>query len=139
MRKNVSFAVAATMLTLSMIGCAASMDAKAADTAAAALALTCKGTMADKINHDAKPEPISMAITVNLSARSVTGFTGANFPVTITSIDDGRILFRGLNYTPASFAAVYGSIDRVTGAVEATTDGLPTLNSLTRYSLKCEV
>ena len=94
--------------------------------------------MADKINRDAKPEPISMAITVNLSARSVTGFTGANFPVAITSIDDGRILFRGLNSTPASFAAVYGSIDRVTGAIEATTDGIPTLNSLTRYSLKCD-
>jgi hypothetical protein len=114
------------------------MDAKAADTAAAALALTCKGTVADKINRDAKPELISMAITVNLTTRSVTGFTGANFPVTITSIDEGRILFRGLNYTPASFAAVYGSIDRVTGAIEATTDGISTLSALTRYSLKCD-
>jgi hypothetical protein len=47
-------------------------------------------------------------------------------------------LFRGLDFNPASFAAVYGSIDRVTGAVEAITDGLPTLNSLTRYSLKCD-
>jgi hypothetical protein len=117
---------------------AASKDAKAADTATAALALTCEGTVADKINRDAKPEPISMAITVNFTARSVTGLTGANFPVAITSIDDGRILFRGLNSTPASFAAVYGSIDRVTGAIEATTDGIPTLSSLTRYSLKCD-
>ena len=115
-----------------------SMDAKAAHTAAPALALACKGTVADKINRDAKPEPISMAITVNFTARSVTGFAGANFPVAITSMDDVRILFRGLNSTPASFAAVYGSIDRVTGAVEATTDGIPTLNSLTRYSLKCD-
>ena len=138
MHKNASFAVAATILTLSMIVWAASKDAKAAETAAATLALTCEGTVADKINRDAKPEPISMAITVNLSARSVTGFTGANFPVAITSIDDGRILFRGLNSTPASFAAVYGSIDRVTGAIEVTTDGIPTLNSLTRYSLKCD-
>ena len=115
------------------------MDAKADDSAAAALALACKGTVADKINLDAKPEPISMAITVNFTARSVTGFAGANFPVAITSIDEVRISFRGLNSSPAFFAAVYGSIDRVTGAVEATTDGLPTLNSLTRYSLKCEV
>jgi hypothetical protein len=114
------------------------MDAKAEDTAATALALACKGTVDDKINLDARPQPISMGIIVNFTARTVTGFTGANFPVAITRIDDVRISFRGLNFNPASFAAVYGSIDRVTGAVEATTDGLPTLNSLTRYSLKCE-
>jgi hypothetical protein len=114
------------------------MDAKAEDTAAAALALACEGTAADKINRNAKPEPISMALIVNFTARTVTGFRGANFPVAITSIDDVRILFRGLNSDPASFVAVYGSIDRVTGAVEVTTDGLPTLNSLTRYSLKCD-
>ena len=115
------------------------MDAKADHSAAAALALACKGTVADKINLDAKPEPISMSIIVNLTARTVTGFRNAQFPITITSIDEVRISFRGLNSSPAFFAAVYGSIDRVTGAVEATTDGLPTLNSLTRYSLKCEV
>jgi hypothetical protein len=115
------------------------MDAKADDSAAAALALACKGTVADKINLDAKPEPISMSIIVNLTARTITGFRGAQFPITITSIDDVHILFRGLNSNPASFAAVYGSIDRLTGAVEATTDGLPNRSSLTRYSLKCEV
>jgi hypothetical protein len=115
------------------------MDAKADDSSAAALTLACKGTVADKINLDVKPEPLSMSITVNLTARTVTGFRDAQFPITITSIDDVRILFRGLNSNPASFAAVYGSIDRLTGAVEATTDGLPTLHSLTRYSLKCEV
>jgi len=138
MRRPVSIAITVVLSVFALIFWQIRVDAKAADTAAAALALTCEGTVADKINRDAKPEPISMAITVNLSARSVTGFTGANFPVAITSIDDGRILFRGLNSTPASFAAVYGSIDRVTGAIEATTDGIPTLNSLTRYSLKCD-
>jgi hypothetical protein len=109
-----------------------------ADTAAATVALACEGTVADKMNLDAKPESISMGITVNFAARTVTGFKGANFPVAITGIDDVRILFRGLNSSPAFFAAVYGSIDRVTGAVEVTTDGLPTLSSLTRYSLKCD-
>ena len=113
------------------------MDAKAEDAAAATLALACEGTVAD-INLGAKPEPISMGIIVNFTAWTVTGFRGANFPVAITGIDEVRISFRGLNSTPAFFAAVYGSIDRVTGAVEATTDGLPTLNSLSRYSLKCD-
>ena len=94
--------------------------------------------MADKIKRDAKPEPISMGIIVNFTSRTVTGFRGANFPVAITTIDDVHISFRGLNSSPTLFAAVYGSIDRVTGAVEATMDGLPTLRSLTRYSLKCD-
>ena len=112
--------------------------AKAEDAAAATLALVCEGTVDDKIKRDAKPEPISMGIIVNFTAWTVTGFRGANFPVAITGIDEVRISFRGLNSTPAFFAAVYGSIDRVTGAVEAITDGFPTLNSLSHYSLKCD-
>ena len=112
--------------------------ARAEDAAVATLALACEGTVDDKIKRDAKPEPISMGIIVNFTSRTVTGFRGANFPVAITTIDDVHISFRGLNSSPALFAAVYGSIDRVTGAIEVTTDGIPTLNSLTRYSLKCD-
>jgi hypothetical protein len=138
MRSPFCIAIMVVLSLFALMFWQVSMDAKEADTAAAALALACEGTVADKINRDAKPEPISMAITVNFTAGSVTGFTGANFPVAITSIDDVRILFRGLNSTPASFAAVFGSINRITRAVEATTDGIPTLNSLTRYSLKCD-
>jgi hypothetical protein len=113
-------------------------DAKAEDAAATTIALACEGTVADKIKRDAKPEPISMGIIVNFTSRTVTGFSGANFPVVVTTIDGVHISFRGLSSSPALFAAVYGSIDRVTGAVEATMDGLPTLRSLTRYSLKCD-
>jgi hypothetical protein len=113
------------------------MDARAENTATATLALACEGTVVDKIKLDANPEPISMGIIVNFTARTVTGFRGANFPVAITNVDEVRLSFRGLNSSPGFFAAVYGSMDRVTGAVEATTDGLPTLNSLSRYSLKC--
>ena len=138
MRRPVSIAITVVLNVFALMLWQIRVDAKAEDTAAAALALACEGTADDKMNLDAKSKPISMGIIVNFTARTVTGFTGANFPVAITRIDDGRILFRGLNFNPASFAAVYGSIDRVTGAVEATTDGLPTLNSLTRYSLKCD-
>jgi hypothetical protein len=135
MRRPISIAITLVLsLFPLMVVC---LDAKAEDTAAAALTLACKGTVAD-IKLDAKPEPISMGIMVNLTARTVTGFRGASFAIAITSIDNVRILFRGLNSDPASFAAVYGSIDRVTRAVEATTDGLPTLSSLTRYTLKCD-
>jgi hypothetical protein len=137
MRRPVSIAITVVLSVFALIFWQIRVDAKAKDTAAAALALACEGTVDDK-NLDAKPKPISMGITVNFTARTVSGFMGADFPVAITRIDDGRILFRGLNFNPASFAAVYGSIDRVTGAVEVTTDGLPTLNSLSRYSLKCD-
>src|SRR6516162_492409 len=113
MRRPVSIAITVVLSVFALIFWKIRVDAKAEDTAAAALALACKGTVDDKINLDAKPKPISIGIIVNLTARTVTGFTGANFPVAITRIDDGRILFRGLNFNPASFSAVYGSIDRV--------------------------
>jgi len=130
--------IASVLSLFALMFSQACVDAKAEDTAAAMVALACEGTMADKIKLDAKPEPILMDIIVNFMARSVTGFRGANFPVAITSIDNTHISFRGFNSSPAYFAAVYGSIDRVTGVVEATTDGLPTLNSLTHYSLRCD-
>jgi len=113
MRRPVSIAITVVLSVFALIFWKIRVDAKAEDTAAAALALACKGTVDDKINLDAKPKPISIGIIVNLTARTVTGFTGANFPVAITRIDDKRILFRGLNFNPASFSAVYGSIDRV--------------------------
>jgi hypothetical protein len=138
MRRLISIAITIVPSLFALMFWQICTDAKAEAAAAATLALACEGTAADKLNFDAKPQPISMGIIVNFRARTVTGFTGADFPVAITSTDDVRILFRGLNSNPVSFAAVYGSIDRVTGAVEATTDGLPTLNSLTRYSLKCD-
>jgi hypothetical protein len=136
MRRPISIAITVVLSLFALIFWQGCMDAKAEDTAAATLALACEGTVAD-INLGAKPKPISMGITVNFTARTVTGYRGANFPVAITSVDNVRILFRGLDSSPA-FAAIYGSIDRVTGAVKATTDGLPTLSSLTRYSLKCD-
>ena len=138
MRRPIFIAITVVLSLFALMFGQVCMDAKAEDTAAAALALACEGTVADKINLDAKPEPISMGIIVNFTARTVTGFRGANFPVAVTSVDEVRISFRGLNSSLAFFAAVYGSIDRVTGAVEAITDGFPTLNSLSHYSLKCD-
>src|SRR6516162_5971141 len=138
MRRPISIAITVVLSLFALMFWQVCIDAKAEETAAATLALACEGTVADKIKLDAEPEPISMGIIVNFTAWTVTGFRGANFPVAITGIDEVRISFRGLNSTPAFFAAVYGSIERVTGAVEATTDGLPTLISLSRYSLKCD-
>ena len=138
MRRPISIAITVVLSLFALMFWQVCIDARAEDTAATTLALACEGTVADKIKRDAKPEPISMGIIVNFSSRTVTGFRGANFPVAITTIDGVHISFRGLNSSPGLFAAVYGSIDRVTGAVEAITDGFPTLNSLSHYSLKCD-
>jgi hypothetical protein len=94
--------------------------AQAADTM---LTLACQGTV--KIDdwglkragqpQDAKPEPFSMGMTVNLTARTVQGF-GSEYPYKITDINAGTIIFRHSEKQ----AAIVGQIDRVTGDLVAT-------------------
>jgi hypothetical protein len=107
-----------------------SMTAQPAD---AMLTLARQGTGTSG-TEDSKPEPISMGIIVNFTARTVTGFTypGADFPMTITMFDDVHILFSGSN--KSGNWTILGSIDRVTGDVAATS----TRSRLsTSYELKC--
>src|SRR6516225_881497 len=85
MRRPISIAVTVVLSVFALMLWQIRVDAKAEDTAAAALALACEGTVDDK-NLDAKPMPISMGITVNFTARTVSGFMGADFPVAITRI-----------------------------------------------------
>jgi hypothetical protein len=100
------------------------------------LTLACKGTTLLAM-EDAKPEPTSMGIIVNFVARTVQGFgspTFMDYPVKITGINDVIVEFGGS-------ASIHGSIDRVTGDVEATstvtaTKTQKTITS-TNYSLKC--
>jgi hypothetical protein len=69
--------------------------AQAADTT---LALACQGTVTvyehprTTTSGDAKPEPFSMGITINLTAGTVQGF-GMEYPVKITNINAGTIIF----------------------------------------------
>jgi len=108
--------------------------AQAADTT---LTLACQGTMTLERVYDADPEPISMGIIVNLTARTVTGFTHPTekFPLTIESFNDVTVHFRGSD--PIGSLTVYGSIDRVTGDVEATSVTKTMVELVRRYSLKC--
>jgi len=125
MLRTCSCAIALT----AMVACF-SIAAHAADET---LTLACKGTTTAG-TEDAKPEPVSMGIIVNFTARTVTGFTypGADFPVTITKFDDVHILFSGSN--KSGNWTIMGSIDRVTGDVAATS----TMSKLsTSYELKC--
>jgi hypothetical protein len=113
----------------------------------ATLTLACKGTTT-VTTMDAKPEPISMGIIVNFTARTVQGFLspGAlmDYPVKITAVNDVIVAFSGsedYQQSRSSVASIDGFIDRVTGDVEATstltaTNPPKTITSTT-YALKC--
>ena len=51
-----------------------SMTAQAAEPAT--LTLACKGTVTDTSKPNAKPEPLSMGIIVNFTARTILGLAG---------------------------------------------------------------
>jgi len=98
-----------------------SMPAQPAD---ATLTLACQGTTTVTTMENAKPEPISMGIIVDFTNRTVhgfgyPGFSGSfDFPVKITGTNEVTVAFHGSNQTGGS---ITGSIDRVTGDVEART------------------
>jgi hypothetical protein len=80
------------------------------------LTMACQGTTTAMTKTDAKPEPISMGIVVNFTAKTVEGFTypGANLLVKIYDVDETTVMFAG----PRGGAwEISGSIDRVTGEV----------------------
>jgi hypothetical protein len=110
-------------------------SAQAADTT---LTLACQGTTTVTTMEDAKLEPISMGMIVNFKNNTVDGFgypgfSGRfDFPVKITGMNDVTVAFHGSNQTGGS---ITGSIDRVTGDVEARTQTTPDM--ILRYALKC--
>ena len=92
-------------------------SAQAADTV---LTLACQGTTTSGL-EDAKPEATSMGIIVNFTNRTVQGFglPGVmDYPVKITAWKDVTVSFLGSGDKYRS--SIRGSIDRVTGDVEAT-------------------
>jgi hypothetical protein len=98
------------------------------------LTLACEGTT--KLGE--KTDPISMGIIVDFADRTVhgfgyPGFSGRfDFPVKITGMNEVTVAFHGSNQTGEN---IDGSIDRVTGDVEARTQ---TADVILRYSLKCK-
>jgi hypothetical protein len=90
---------------IAMVTCL-SVTARAADTT---LTLACKGTVTQ---NDAKPEPLSIGVIVNFTARTVQGF---EYPVEITAMDDVVVTF-----ARSTQPTIDGTIDRVTGDLQAT-------------------
>ena len=106
-----------------------------------ALTLACKGTTSAGY-EGAKPEPISMGIIVNFTNRTVQGFGSPgliDYPVKITAWNDVTVAFYGRHEQMGS--SIRGSIDRVTGDVEATSMVYDTKTSKIiaqdTYTLKC--
>jgi hypothetical protein len=121
------------------------MTAQAADQT---LMLACKGTATETMMEEvAKPEPISMGIIVNFTNRTVQGFGEpglVDFPVKIVGINEVTVSFHGENPegpNPVTNWSIRGTIDRVTGDVDATSTVMNLKTSKivisTSYALKC--
>ena len=135
-----------TRLIMLMMVTFLSMTAEAADET---LPLACQGTVTETVmEEEKKPEPISMGILVNFTNSTVQGFgnpdPNEDFPIKITGLSEVIISFQGKrpdNSKAATDRRIEGTIDRVTGDVNAT-DTLTNLKASkiaysTRYALKC--
>jgi hypothetical protein len=110
------------------------------------LTLACQGTVTGGAQTD-KPEPVSMGIIVNFTARTVQGFGHPgfaglmDFPVKITGWNEVTVAFGGSDSKSRIENSISGSIDRVTGDVEATSMATDVKTghvvSSTAYVLKC--
>jgi hypothetical protein len=107
--------------------------------------LACQGTktytlMADnRPDLKTQPEPISIGIIVNLTARTVTGLDEEP-PLTIGSVNETTIAFGRLwsSTTEPRMVTVSGTIDRLTGDMTATHAlTLATSTHLRSYAPKC--
>lgn len=114
------------LLALAALIVASSVNAQTA--APTIITLSCDGKVVDARASDPKPEPISkMGLVVNLPDQSVAGFGG--IVAHIDRTDAAGISFSGTGPLGVPSAkggqvgtiTVMGELDRVTGAVSATT------------------
>ena len=103
--------------------------------------LACEGTATDKtdLRELAKPEPVSMGLIIDFTTNSVAGFPSFSADrVKIIGVDKTTFGFSG---TDGMGGAVFGTVDRMTGDVEATMERwnheTNKLQWATGYLLKC--
>ena len=113
-RGTKSKATAATLLVVTAL----SIPAQAQQDV---LTLACKGTPTS--TEGEKPTPVSKGLIVNLTARTIQGFNDLLFrepPDEITGFNDTTIQFFSRRELGGIVMTFMGSIDRVTGDLEAT-------------------
>src|SRR5262245_53903930 len=84
--------------------------------------LACQWTTTDSSEPDAKKCPLSMRIVVDFTDRTVQGFylpELLEIPVKITAANK-VVAFSGQRKSPSTLTSIHGSVDRVTGDLEAT-------------------
>jgi hypothetical protein len=107
----------------------------------ATLTFACKGTT----TWGGQESPYKMSVILNFTDRTVQGFGTPgllDYPVRITGANDVMIVFGGSQEMAGSVASTQGSIDRVTGDLEAATtltdQKTSKTYSTTTYSLQCK-
>jgi hypothetical protein len=104
------------------------------------LTLACKGTY---VLAGQEPEQLSMGLIVNFNAGTVEGFDVGLIQIKITGINEVTVTFGGSGRSFLSNLSMSGTIDRVTGDVDAEetmTDaktGKMLGGGRDTYSLKC--
>jgi hypothetical protein len=105
------------------------------------LTLACQGTITDGNSEDAKPEPTARGIIVNFAKRTVQGFDNdMAVPAEVMSVNDVIVVFGGSRTWGDTSMSIHGTIDRVTGNLEASETNYDTRHSkftvVTNYLLK---
>ena len=126
---------APVLLALAGLSMSAAQSAEPTGT----LTLACEGTAINLV-PDAKPISVSMGIIVDFADRTVKGFTTTpTDEVKVDSVNEMTIAFSGSGLGKWT---INGKIDRVTGALEATTRiSDPVTHRIAggaNYSLKCK-
>jgi hypothetical protein len=99
------------------------------------LTLACKGTIG-KAYQNVDPEPLSMGLVVNFTAGTVQGFPHLQYVpiIKITGMNETTVEFGGSN----DYWSFSGTIDRVTGDVQALQNEMPDVRVSFKYLLKCK-
>jgi hypothetical protein len=131
-------------IVASVVWALASPTAQAADTT---LTLACEGTKTETSRYGGDAErrkAVSLSIIINFAARTVTGFREEErlVELTIDDISETTISFAGSNSAAMVSYNMNGTIDRVTGTLEAGLTSFPEEGHglktwTTSYALKC--
>ena len=105
------------------------------------LTLGCSGTA---LNGHANTKITDLSIVIDFDHHTVSGFfldlNGFHTPIPVTTIDANSIDFHGINKSDLITSSITGSIDRITGTVQASgTTLLQNGNrSVAFYNLQCK-